>query len=163
MRPAHASSASLFSSAYPKRLYILVTPPSAWFSTRQMVDTGTPDAAIPVPAVRRRSCSRHSGMGALAISSIRADKRSFAFEKPDTGRSPAFAVINSSVPFRGMSSINSIVSGDIGTSCARSPLVFSRGIVQRCFSRSNSDDAARLTSSRRWAVTSNMRNSIPKG
>jgi hypothetical protein len=33
-------------------------------------------------------------MGAPAISSIRADKRSFAFEKPDTGRSPVCAVVN---------------------------------------------------------------------
>ena len=53
MRPANVSSAALLSSAYPKRLYTLVTPPSAWFSTRLIVETGIPDAAMPVPELTK--------------------------------------------------------------------------------------------------------------
>ncbi|MGZ0188425.1 MAG: hypothetical protein ACKVH0_10550, partial [Alphaproteobacteria bacterium] len=34
-----------------KAIVDLVTPPSAWFSTELIVDTGTPRAAMPIPEV----------------------------------------------------------------------------------------------------------------
>ena len=87
-----------------------------------------PISAMPVAAVRRRSCSRHGGIF------IASSRRRFIFDQPLTGDRPVVVKTNPSLPlptiFR--------ARGARGTTCGRLFLVRAPGMFQVAPSSLNS-------------------------
>ena len=128
--------------------------------------------AMPVAAVRRRSCNIHPGIAGSASSanpsssrrslSISRSSVAFALLKPDSGRTPL--VVKTSVSHMvGRAAMTLCARGESCTSWARSFLDLSRGIVQVSRSAERWLHSRVPTSSRRWAVSRSSLNSGPNG